>query len=99
MNRMMKIAGMTTVAAGLLGAPIVLAQAPTDQPQAQPPAQAPEMDREQMRDMMQGMEGMRGMMGMMSQMSRMMETCNNMMEAMLPEGDRPAQEEGQPRGG
>jgi hypothetical protein len=38
-----------------------------------------------------GMSGMMGMMQMMSQMGPMMETCNEMMQAMMAEGaDMPA---------
>lgn len=96
MNRMSKTAAIAFAVAGLAAAPFAFAQ---DEPDTNQPA-APQ----DMQEMMKGMQGnggtgMMGMMNMMTQMNQMMGTCNTMMQAMLPNQEKPAGEEKQPNKG
>jgi hypothetical protein len=89
MNRKSKTIAVAFVIAGLAATPLAFAQ---DNSEPKQPA-APQ----DMQEMMQG--GGMGMMGMMSQMNEMMGTCNKMMQAMMPDVDKPAEEGKQPNKG
>jgi protein CpxP len=89
MNRKSKTIAVAFVIAGLAATPLAFAQ---DNSEPKQPA-APQ----DMQEMMQG--GGMGMMGMMSQMNEMMGTCNKMMQAMMPDMDKPAEEGKQPNKG
>jgi hypothetical protein len=89
MNKVSKTVALALAVAGLAAVPLGFAQ---DNSEAKQPA-APQ----DMQEMMQG--GGMGMMGMMSQMTEMMSTCNKMMQAMMPDTDKPIDEGKQPNKG
>ncbi|NGO55157.1 hypothetical protein [Allomesorhizobium camelthorni] len=89
MNKMSKTVALALAVAGLATVPLAFAQ---DNSEPKQPA-APQ----DMQEMMQG--GGMGMMGMMSQMNEMMDTCNKMMQAMMPDMEKPAEEGKQPNKG
>lgn len=89
MNKTSKTVVLAFAVAGLAIVPLAFAQ---DNSEPKPPA-APQ----DMQEMMQG--GGMGMMGMMSQMNEMMGTCTKMMQAMMPDTDKPTEEGKQPNKG
>ncbi len=89
MNRTSKAVAVALALAGLAGAPWAFAQNDRDAKQPTQP--------NGMQEMMQGMQGDgTGMTDMMTQMTRMAETCNKMMQAVLPNQEKPADQEKQP---
>lgn len=93
MNRTSKTSAVAFVIAGLAAAPVAFAQDNTEPKQPATPK-----DKQEMMQGTQGIGGM-GMMGKMNQMNQMAETCNKMMQAMLPSQEKPAGEEKQPNKG
>jgi hypothetical protein len=92
MNRTFNAMAVALALAGLAGAPLAFAQNNRDAKQPTRP--------NGMQEMMQGTQGDgMGMMNMMTQMNQMAETCNKMMQAMLPNQEKPAGEEKQPNKG
>jgi hypothetical protein len=95
MNRTSKSIAIALTLAGLAGAPLAFAQNDKD---AKQPAQP-----NGMQEMMQGTQGggmgMMPTMNMMTQMNQMAATCNQMMQTMLPNQEKPAGEEKQPNKG